>query len=69
MRATASDGSTTTVSTDVQGRFTMNLRSGTYVVVAVTASGSGSPRPVPQSVQVEDGSYVQVTLEVDTGIR
>ena len=67
VRATASDGSTTTVSTDAQGRFTMNLRAGLYVVAAVT--GSGLPRPVPQSVQVQDGAYAQVALEVDTGIR
>jgi hypothetical protein len=69
VRATASDGSTTTVSTDAQGRFTMNLRAGTYVVVAVTSNGNGIPRPVPQSVQVRDGSYTRVTLLVDTGIR
>ncbi len=67
--ATASDGSTTTVSTDAQGRFTMNLRAGTYVAVAVSPSGSGPPTPVPQTVQVRTGSYAQVTLEVDTGIR
>jgi hypothetical protein len=69
VQATASDGSTTTVSTDAEGRFTMNLRSGTYVVVAVTPNGSGPPTPVPQSVQVRNGSYTRVTLEVDTGIR
>lgn len=69
VRATASDGSTTTVSTDAQGRFTMNLRAGTYVAIAVSPSGSGPPTPVPQTVQVRTGSYTQVTLEVDTGIR
>jgi hypothetical protein len=69
VRATASDGSTTTVPTDAMGRFTMNLRAGTYVVAAVTSSGNGLPRPLPQSVQVQDGAYTQVTLEVDTGIR
>jgi hypothetical protein len=67
--ATASDGSTTTVSTDAQGRFTMDLRPGTYVVIAVSPSGSGPPTPVPQTVQVRTGSYTRVTLEVDTGIR
>lgn len=69
VRATASDGSTTTASTDAQGRFTVNLPAGTYVVVAVSASGSGPPTPVQQTVQVRTGSYTQVTLEVDTGIR
>jgi len=67
--ATASDGATITVSTDAQGRFTLNLRAGTYAVVAVSPSGSGPPTPVPQTVQVQTGSYTRVTLEVDTGIR
>ena len=45
--ATASDGTTTTVTTDARGRFTMDLREGTYVVVAVTPNGGGPPTPVP----------------------
>jgi hypothetical protein len=65
--ATASDGSTTTASTDAQGRFTMNLRAGTYVVVA--APPSDPPTPIPRTVQVQTGSYTSVTLEVDSGIR
>jgi hypothetical protein len=69
VRATAPDGSTTTVSTDAQGAFTMNLVAGTYTVVAVPPGGGGPPSPVPQTVQVRTGSYTQVTLEVDTGIR
>lgn len=69
VRATALDGSTTTVSTDAQGRFTMNLRAGMYVALAVSPSGSGPPTPVQQTVQVRTGSYTRVTLEVDTGIR
>jgi hypothetical protein len=69
VRATASDGSTTTVSTDAQGGFTMNLRAGTYVVVAVPPSGSGPPTPVSQTAQVRTGSYTRITLQVDTGIR
>jgi hypothetical protein len=67
--ATASDGTTTTVTTDARGRFTMDLREGTYVVIAVTPNGSGPPTPVPQTVQVEAGAYARITLEVDTGIR
>jgi hypothetical protein len=70
VRATSSDGSTTQVSTDTHGRFTMSLRAGTYVVVAVPPGATGGPpTPVPQTVQVRTGSYTQVTLEVDTGIR
>jgi hypothetical protein len=67
--ATASDGSTTEASTDAQGRFTIDLRAGTYVVVAIVPNGGGPPAAVPQTVRVRTGSYSQVTLEVDTGIR
>jgi hypothetical protein len=66
--ATSGDGSTTTVATDAGGRFAMDLAPGTYTVVAVT-SGGGPPTAVPQTVTVRDGTYTQVTLEVDTGIR
>jgi len=66
--ATASDGTTTTVTTDARGRFTMDLREGTYVVVALTPNGGGLPTPVPQTVEV-GAAYTRITLEVDTGIR
>ena len=67
--ATASDGTTTTVTTDAQGRFAMDLREGTYVVTAIAPNGSGPPTPIPQTVRVDAGAYTQVTLEVDSGIR
>jgi hypothetical protein len=67
--ATASDGTTTTVTTDARGRFVMDLREGTYVVVAMTPNESGPPTPVPQTVRVDAGAYTRITLEVDTGIR
>ena len=67
--ATASDGTTTSVTTDAQGGFAMDLREGTYVVTAITPNGSGPPTPIPQTVQVDAGAYTQVTLEVDSGIR
>ena len=47
----------------------MDLREGTYVVVAVTPNGSGPPTPVPQTVQVDAGRTRGSMLEVDTGIR
>ena len=67
--ATASDGTTTTVATDAQGGFAMDLREGTYVVTAIAPNGSGPPTPIPQTVRVDAGAYTQVTLEVDSGIR
>jgi hypothetical protein len=67
--ATASDGATAEASTDALGRFTMDLRAGTYVVVAIVPNEGGPPTAVPQRVKVRTGSYSQVTLEVDTGIR
>jgi hypothetical protein len=69
VEATSTDGDTTRVSTDEQGRFSLDLPAGSYVLVAVSLSGSGLPTPVPQTVQVETGAYTQVTLEVDSGIR
>ena len=69
VQATASDGTVTTVTTDAQGRFTMDLVPGSYTLVAVTGGGGGPPTPIPQTVVVEQGSYAQITLEVDTGVR
>ena len=69
VQATASDGTVTTVTTDDQGRFTMDLVPGSYTLVAVTEGEGGPPTPIPQTVVVEQGSYTQVTLEVDSGIR
>jgi hypothetical protein len=69
VRATASDGNVTTVTTDAQGSFTMDLVPGSYTLVADTAGDGGPPTPIPQTVMVEQGSYTQVNLEVDSGIR
>jgi hypothetical protein len=69
VQATSTDGATTRVSTDQQGRFFLDLPAGSYVLVAVSPGGNGPPTPVPQTVQVMTGSYTQVTLEVDSGIR
>jgi hypothetical protein len=69
VQATSTEGDTTRVTTDEQGRFSLDLPAGSYVLVAVSPSGSGPPTPVPQTVQVQTGAYTQVTLEVDSGIR
>lgn len=68
VQATSPDGTVTTVTTDAQGRFTVDLVPGSYTLVALT-DGGGPPTPIPQSVVVEQGSYTQVTLQVDSGIR
>ena len=69
VQATASNGTVSTVTTDAEGRFTMDLIPGSYTLVAVTAGDGGPPTPIPQTVVVERGSYTQVTLQVDSGIR
>jgi hypothetical protein len=69
VRVTASDGTVTTVGTDGRGRFTVDLVPGSYTLVAVTEGDGGPPTPIPRTVVVEQGSYTQVALEVDSGIR
>lgn len=69
VQATGSDGSITTVTTDPQGRFTMDLVPGSYTLAAVTESDGGPPTSIPQTVVVEQGSYLQIRLGVDSGIR
>ena len=70
---TASDegGEVARVHTDVVGRFEMPLDPGTYTVVVVldNDSGGGPPTPIPQTVVVRQGSFTEVNLEVDSGIR
>ena len=55
------------VATDDQGRFRLPLRPGSYLVTVVLTNGPATP--VPQTVDVKPGTFSQVTLEVDTGIR
>jgi len=69
VQATSIDGSTTRVSTDEQGRFSLDLPAGSYTLAAVSPSGGGPPTPIPQTVQVVTGAYTQVTLEMNSGIR
>jgi hypothetical protein len=68
VRATGLDGATAEVNTDDQGRFRLALAPGTYVVTVVTTTGP-PPAAEPQTVQVKAGSFTQVTINVDTGIR
>lgn len=69
VQATATDGSTRSTTTDDRGGFTLDLAPGTYELVALTASDGGPPTAKPETVDVRAGSYTEVTLQVDTGIR
>lgn len=57
----------TRIRTDEEGRFRVGLVAGRYTMVPE----SGDPFPVasPQDVVVMAGSYTEVTLLFDTGIR
>jgi len=56
-----------TVETDSEGRFELSLESGTYEVSIV--SESSPPFAKPQTVTVEPGSFTEIVVSVDTGIR
>lgn len=68
VRATKSDGAVTKVNTDVHARFRMPLPPGKYVI-SVDTGTAGMPMSIPQTLRVTEGSFVKVTLQVDTGIR
>lgn len=66
--ATATDsGETFTASTDADGRFEIPLSPGTYEVTIDAASTP--PTAEPQTVTVEEGSFTEIDVFVDTGIR
>jgi hypothetical protein len=66
--ATGSDGGAQhTVATDAAGRFELPLEPGTYEVSIV--SETSPPSAKPQTVTVEPGSFTEITVSVDTGIR
>jgi hypothetical protein len=51
------------------GRFTVDLRPGTYSLTGLTNGSSPLPRPIPTSVTVTQGTYTAVNVEYDSGIR
>jgi hypothetical protein len=65
--ATDASGEEHVVTTDVAGRFELRLDPGTYEV-SIDA-GSSPPFAKPQTVRVEDGSFTEIVVSVDTGIR
>ena len=56
-----------TVQTDTEGRFELPLGPGNYEVSIV--SESPPPFAKPQTVMVDPGSFTQIVVSVDTGIR
>ena len=60
-------GAQHTVNTGADGRFELPLKPGTYEVSIL--SDSSPPFAKPQSVTVEPGSFAEITVSVDTGIR
>ena len=60
-------GAEHTIDTDADGRFELPLEPGTYEVSIV--SDTSPPFAKPQTVTVEAGSFAEITVSVDTGIR
>ena len=63
----ANGDTVTRVRSGVDGRFTVGLRPGTYVLVP--EDGDPFPAASEQEVDVIAGVYTQVMLSFDTGIR
>ena len=59
-----------TVRSGQDGRFSVRLAPGTYVVKPLAAAGSAFPRPpAPRRVTVHAGRFTRITITYDTGIR
>ena len=59
-----------TVRSGSDGRFSVHLAPGVYVVKPVAPPGSPFPRPpAPSQVRVRTERYTHVTITYDTGIR
>jgi hypothetical protein len=63
----AESGDDFTIDTDAEGRFELPLAPGTYEVSI--ASETTPPFAKPQTVTVAAGSFTEITIAVDTGIR
>jgi hypothetical protein len=69
IRRTGGRGSTT-IRTGADGRFSLRLAAGSYVLRPLPRAGSPYPRPPgPLQVQVNRGRFTSVTITYDTGIR
>jgi len=59
----------TTIRSDGDGRFTVALEPGDYVLQAVVQEGGPGMSAKPVDVTVTSGAFVEVTVPVDSGIR
>jgi hypothetical protein len=62
-----SSGDEFTATTDTDGRFELSLEPGTYEVTIDAATSP--PTAEPQIVTVEGGTFTEIEVFVDTGIR
>jgi hypothetical protein len=58
-----------TVSTDADGRFTVALAPGGYMIRAAGIAGGTTRRPTIRQVAVSAGHFTTVTIRLMTGLR
>jgi hypothetical protein len=58
-----------TFETGSDGRFRVPLAPGEYYIDPQPPDTGGPPTPIPQTVTVPAGRFLQVTIEYDSGIR
>ena len=58
-----------TFETGSDGRFRVPLAPGEYYVDPQPPDTGGPPTPIPQTVTVPAGRFLQITIEYDSGIR
>ena len=58
-----------TFETDSEGRFRVPLAPGDYYIDPQPPDTGGPPTPIPQTVTVRAGRYVEITVQYDSGIR
>ena len=58
-----------TIETKSDGRFRVPLTPGEYYIDPQPPESGGPPTPIPQTVTVPPDSFLQVTVQYDSGIR
>lgn len=57
------------VVSDTAGKFAIALPAGTYQVQAGDPSGAPVPYAAPRPVTVDPGRYIEITIQLDSGVR